>query len=289
MTQRLNDASSKKSILITVDLEDWFQVENLRPCYPHDTWGACELRVEKNTHLLLDLFDRHNIQATFFVLGWIAEHCPELIRNIQSRGHEIASHGYRHQLCSELHQSALYEDLHHSKILLEEIIRKPVLGYRAPNFSITKELVDALGDLGFKYDSSYNSFGLNRRHGRADGLFSLSSNNHLVAKNELMELPMSNLTSAGHTIPWSGGGYFRFWPSTLFHAGVSRILKHDDNYMFYCHPWEIDAAQPRANGIGALSRFRHYFNLDQTLNRLDRFFTRFKGNNFVSCSQYLKL
>jgi polysaccharide deacetylase family protein (PEP-CTERM system associated) len=288
MIQRPNDASSK-TILITVDLEDWFQVENLRPAHPHETWGSCELRVDANTQKLLDLFDRHHVQATFFVLGWPAERCPELIRNIEAHGHEIASHGYNHQLCSDLSQSDLRGDIQRSKALLENIIGKPVLGYRAPNFSITNELVDILSDLGFKYDSSYNSFGLNKRHGRADGLFNLSSNNHLVTKNGLMELPMSNLTLAGRIMPWSGGGYFRFWPSTLFHAGVSRILKHDGRYMFYCHPWEIDAGQPRANGIGALNRFRHYLNLDQTLNRLDRFFTAFVDCNFVSCSNYLKL
>jgi polysaccharide deacetylase family protein (PEP-CTERM system associated) len=288
MTQRTKDASSK-TILITVDLEDWFQVENLRSCFPLPTWNSHELRVEKNTYALLDLFDRHNIQATFFVLGWLAEKFPNLINDIQLQGHEIASHGYNHQICSDLPEPALREDIHRSKIILEDITGKPVLGYRAPNFSITEELVGILGDLDFKYDSSYNSFALNKRHGRAGGLFTLSTNNHLVTKNGLMELPMSNLNVAGRIIPWSGGGFFRFWPSTIFHFGVNRMLKHDDCYIFYCHPWEIDAAQPRAIGIGALSRFRHYLNLDKTLDRLDGFFTRFQGNQFVSCSNYLKL
>jgi hypothetical protein len=111
----------------------------------------------------------------------------------------------------------------------------------------------------------------------------------LTAKNSIVELPMSNLTIAGRTIPWSGGGYFRFWPSTIFHSGISHILKNNSYYMFYCHPWEIDPSQPRANGIGALSRFRHYLNLDKTLDRLDHFFTSFKENSFLSCSDYLKL
>jgi polysaccharide deacetylase family protein (PEP-CTERM system associated) len=285
----MNPSKSMKTILITVDLEDWFQVENLRPAHPHTSWDSRELRVEANTHKLLDLFDQHNVRATFFVLGWLADKCPELIKEVSQREHEIASHGYNHQLCSELPRSALQEDILRSKTVLENITAKPVVGYRAPNFSLTNDLIDILGNLGFKYDSSYNNFGLNKRHGKADGLFNLSSNNHLVTKNGIMELPMSNLALAGRVIPWSGGGYFRFWPSALFHSGVSRILKHDDNYMFYCHPWEVDPDQPRVSSIGALSRFRHYLNLDQTLNRLDRFFTRFHGGNFISCSNYLKL
>jgi polysaccharide deacetylase family protein (PEP-CTERM system associated) len=289
MTQQPNDASSKKPILITVDLEDWFQVENLRLCYPHKTWNSCELRVEKNTQVLLDLFDLHSVQATFFVLGWLSEKCPNLIKDIQRRGHEIASHGYNHHLCSDLPPSTLREDIHRSKTLLEDIAGTSVAGYRAPSFSVTADVIDILADLGFIYDSSYNSFGLNKRHGKAKELFSLSSNGQTCAENKLIELPVSNLTIAGHAIPWSGGGYFRFWPSAMFYAGVKHIVKNNNYYMFYCHPWEVDDGQPRVAGIGALNRFRHYLNLDKTLDRLDHFFTEFKGNQFLSCANYLKL
>lgn len=281
---------SPKTILITVDIEDWFQVENLRHCYPHKTWGSCELRVEKNVNVLLDLFDRHRVQATFFVLGWLSEKCPNLVKDIQGQGHEIASHGYNHHLCSELSPSALREDIHRSKILLEDITGTSVLGYRAPSFSITTDLIDILAELGFAYDSSYNSFGWNKRHGRAEGLFSASSaDSRLTTKNTVVELPVSNLTVVGQAIPWSGGGYFRFWPPAMFHAGVKCILKNNSYYMFYCHPWEVDHDQPRVTGIGALNRFRHYLNLDKTLDRLDHFLTKFKGNQFLSCSNYLKV
>lgn len=288
MTLRPNNTSSN-TILITVDLEDWFQVENLRPCFPHEKWDSCELRIESNTHKLLDLFDQHNIRATFFVLGWIAEKCPDLVKSIHHQGHEIASHGYIHTLCSDLSPSVLREGIYHSKALLEDISGQPISGYRAPSFSLTADLIDILGELGFTYDSSYNSFGLNKRYGRANGLFVLSNNNQLTANNGIIEIPMSNLHIAGKTIPWSGGGYFRFWPSTVFHRGVKHILKNDGYYMFYCHPWEVDDGQPRISEIGVLSRFRHYLNLDKTLSRLDRFFTSFKGNSFLSCNDYLKL
>lgn len=286
---KLNDPSNSKTILISVDLEDWFQVENLRPSFPLSTWDSRELRVEKNTRVLFDLFDRHNVQATFFILGWIAAKCPDIIRNIHQRGHEVASHGYSHQLCSNISRQALREDIHRSKTILEGITGQQIMGYRAPNFSITKELIDVLGDFGFKYDSSYNSFALNKRHGKGNGLFSVSSKGHISANNGIIELPMSNLNITGQAIPWSGGGYFRFWPSTIFHSGVSHILKNDDHYMFYCHPWEFDPDQPRANSIGALSRFRHYLNLDKTLNRLDLFLSTFREHQFVSCSRYLNL
>jgi polysaccharide deacetylase family protein (PEP-CTERM system associated) len=284
-----NPSKLTKTILITVDLEDWFQVENLRPSFPHSTWDSCEIRVEASTHKLLDLFDHHHIQATFFALGWLADKCSGLIKELHQRGHEIASHGYNHQLCSELSVFALREDIHKSKVALENIIGKPVLGYRAPNFSITKELINVLGELGFAYDSSYNSFGLNKRHGKANGLFAVSTDKHLTATNGIAELPMSNLTFVGRTIPWSGGGYFRFWPSSVFHSGVSRILKNTGSYMFYCHPWEVDPGQPQVSSIGGLSRFRHYLNLGQTLHRLDHFFTAFKDCNFISCSKHLGL
>ena len=149
--------SSLSTILITVDLEDWFQVENLRSSFPHSTWESCEHRLEGPVSALLEVFDRHEVRCTFFVLGWLAERYPELIREIASNGHEIASHGYNHQLCTDLSAQELREDLQKSKILIEGITGKAVAGYRAPSFSITSELVKFLGDLGYNYDSSYNS------------------------------------------------------------------------------------------------------------------------------------
>lgn len=287
MTLRPNNSS--KSILITVDVEDWFQVENLRPAFPIETWDSRELRIEKSTHRLLDLFNRHDVQATFFVLGWIAERLPRLISEIHDRGHEIASHGYNHELCSGLVCAALREDLLRSKNTIEDITGQPILGYRAPSFSVTRDLIETLSELGFRYDSSCNNFAMNKRHGQANGFFLTSQGDQLVAKNGIVELPISNLSIGGQTIPWGGGGYFRLYPSSVFASGVAHILKNRGYYNFYCHPWEVDPEQPRANGIGALSRFRHYLNLDKTLIRLDRFLERFKDCNFITCSKYLGL
>lgn len=284
-----NQSKSTKSILITVDVENWFQVENLRPAFPIETWDSRELRIEESTHNLLNLFARHGIHATFFVLGWIADRLPHLVAEIQKFGHEIASHGYNHELCSGPVYTTLCDDLLRSKTLLEDISGRPVVGYRAPSFSVTHDLIDTLGELGFRYDSSYNNFTMNKRYGQVKSFFQQGNDGYLVAKNGIAELPISNLTLGGQTIPWGGGGYFRLYPPSVFFSGVSRILKDMDYYNFYCHPWEFDPDQPSASGIGVLSRFRHYLNLDKTLNRLDRFLHRFKDCNFVTCSQYLDL
>jgi polysaccharide deacetylase family protein (PEP-CTERM system associated) len=276
-----------KAVMVTVDLEDWFQVENLRPLFPPGTWDSCELRVERNVHMLLELFDACHVEATFFVLGWVAERCRGLVREVARAGHEIASHGYSHRLCRDLTDTALRGDIEMSRSVLGDITGEVPAGYRAPNFSITKELTDILAELGFAYDSSYNSFGLNNRYGRAEGL-RWGADGHLVADSGIVELPVSNLTVMGRTVPWAGGGYFRLWPMALFECGVARILQREGKYVFYCHPWEVDPEQPRqTSGIGWVSAFRHYLNLDRTLDRLKHFLFTFRENRFISCSRYL--
>ncbi|DAC71921.1 MAG TPA: polysaccharide deacetylase [Thermoplasmata archaeon] len=283
-----NNRKENNVILITVDLEDWFQVENLRLAYPFCVWDACEIRIERNTRELLDIFDDRGVQATFFVLGWMAERCRGLVKEISERGHEIASHGYKHQLCSALSKEVLREDVCRSKALLEDIVGRPVFGYRAPSFSITEHLVEVLGDAGYFYDSSYNSFALNKRYGRANSLFHSCNSNLMISDNGIIELPVSNLEIGGQTIPWGGGGYFRFWPPRLYSWGVTKILHERKLYLFYCHPWEIDPEQPQARQLGWLGRFRHYVNLDKTLKRLEQFLERFHQNSFISCQNYLR-
>lgn len=276
------------TILFTVDLEDWFQVENLRPVFPLSTWDSCESRIERNTYPLLDLFDKHGISVTFFVLGLIAERFPRLVREIQSQGHEIASHGYDHRLCTDLSASNLRTDLHRSKRLLEDVIGQEVLGYRAPGFSITPELVYILDESGYKYDSSYNNFDFNKRYGKSNGQFRARGPHCLIADNGIVEIPLSNLRVGSRNLSWSGGGFFRFYPTALFEAGVAKILASKGTYVFYCHPWEIDPDQPRIrNTIDRVNRFRHYCNLHKTLDRIDHFLTRFRHCQFLTCSDYV--
>ncbi len=171
------------NILLTIDVEDWFQVENFKTWIPFSSWPTRELRVEKNTHRLLDLFDTIKLQpsatsyepgcsgnpkATFFILGWIAERLPNLVREIHARGHEVASHGYYHNRCDEQSFDELKKDMNDSKKFLEDMIGSPVFGYRAPSFSINNEVLKIIEDCGYLYDSSYNSFSMHSRYGHVD-------------------------------------------------------------------------------------------------------------------------
>ena len=262
------------SILLTIDVEDYFQVENLRPFFPLPNWNSCDLRIEANTSRLLELFDYHNVKATFFVVGWIAERCSRLVREIRDRGHEVASHGYHHQVTSELSEAQLRDDLYRSKALLEDITGGPVIGYRAPNFSLSEEVWRLLSELGYRYDSSLNPF---------KGASNVNSQSSSV-----YEMPVSNLRIWAWWIPLGGGGYFRLWPRPWFEMGVARTLRSEGRYVFYIHPWEIDAEQPRTGKVRGFRQFKHYLNLDKTLDRLDHFLQRFKSYPFLSCKEYLQ-
>jgi polysaccharide deacetylase family protein (PEP-CTERM system associated) len=189
-------------------------------------------------------------------------------------------------LCFGLTTQELREDLLRSKSILEDLTGQAVWGYRAPSFSITDGVVETMGELGYRYDASHNSFSIDKRHGQPNGL-RVDSGREWAFANGILELPVSNLVLRGQSIPWGGGGYFRFWPSRLFHWGVKRILRTDGRYVFYCHPWEIDAGQPRVKEVGFLHRYRHYKNIGGTLKRLDHFLTEFRHHGLVSCRDYL--
>ncbi|HYA41287.1 MAG TPA: DUF3473 domain-containing protein [Syntrophobacteraceae bacterium] len=288
-----------KSILLTFDVEDWFQVENLKKCIPFSSWPRCELRVEKSTRRLLDCLDRAfngrddsaastcgPPKATFFVLGWLARQLPNLVREIAARGHEIASHGLYHNLCSQCSIEDLRVDLSESKKILEDIIGSEVHGYRAPSFSIMPEALKLIEECGYTYDSSYNSFSAHKRYGRID----LVQNAHGIANHvlpSLYELPISNLKIGKYTIPMGGGGYFRFMPIWLFKKAVGSIISKQGAYLFYMHPWEIDPEQPRVKGLPFSFRFRHYMNLDVTASKLCDFLRAFSGCRFLTCRGYI--
>jgi polysaccharide deacetylase family protein (PEP-CTERM system associated) len=274
------------TILLTVDVEDWFQVENLRPLYPLEKWDSCDCRVRVNTERILDLLDEYHAKATFFVLGWIAERFPELITDIHKRGHEIASHGYMHSLCSNISEKKLADFLYRSKAILEDIVGEKVIGYRAASFSITESLMELLSETGYQYDSSYNSFSLNRRYGKYNGRWYDTDKGKITAKG-VFELPVSNLKCGLLHLPWSGGGYFRILPTTLFERGVASILRKESRYIFYMHPWEIDPGQPRVKKINLTNRFRHYVNLHKTMDRFRHMLSSFNYCRFSTCKDYL--
>jgi polysaccharide deacetylase family protein (PEP-CTERM system associated) len=284
-------------VLLTIDVEDWFQVENFKSVIPFSTWKDRDLRVERNTHRLLDLFDSDNPtprssnppKTTFFVLGWIARSLPHLVREIHSRGHEVASHGFAHELCTNQHPDKLKADLMDSKALLEDIVGEAVAGYRAPSFSINRDVLKTIEACGFQYDSSYNSFGLHGRYGKVDFSGCEKAGIAYILSDSFHELPVSNFRIRNHVAPLSGGGYFRLMPFPLFKLGIKRILAETSAYLFYMHPWEIDPKQPRVEGIPRSFQFRHYVNLDKTLSRLSRLLTDFNDCRFIPLRDYLKI
>ncbi|VFQ44433.1 DUF3473 domain-containing protein [Desulfoluna butyratoxydans] len=276
--------------LLTVDVEDWFQVENFKPWIPFDSWGSRELRVVDNTLRLMDSLEAlggsQPVKITFFVLGWVAARCPELIREMDARGHEVASHGYNHQLVPTCADDELTEDLVASRQCLEDILGKPVAGYRAPSFSIEPRLIRILAECGYRYDASYNSYGGNARYGSFDDMPPPDRGVARLA-NGLYELPVSNLSVAGRTVPWGGGGFFRLIPKGLYIRGVKAEAARDGVFHFYLHPWEIDPHQPRVRQASPMFKFRHYLNLGHCLAKLTYLLKRLDGFVFSTCSEHL--
>ena len=275
------------SMLITIDVEDWFQVENFKKLVSYDSWDSYALRVEQNTYRLLDLLE--NRPSTFFCMGWVAKRLPDMIREIHRRGHEVASHGYKHDLCNLMSYDDLKQDLTDSKSLLEEIIGAPVIGYRAPSFSINADILKLIEDCGYGYDSSFNSFAMHGRYGHLDLSGYDTQGIAVKISDGFYELPVSNLTIGKRILPWAGGGYFRLIPFPVFKQGVKIILRRDNAYLFYMHPWEIDPDQPRSEYLPLFYKFRHYTNLDKTHLKLSAMFEYFNQNQFLSCSAYLQM
>lgn len=262
---------------LTVDVEDYFHVAALAPSIDRKSWDSRESRVVSNTSRLLDMFGEHDVQATFFVLGWVAERHPELVRNIASRGHEVACHGYSHQLVYKQSPSEFHEETRRAKHLLEDIIGVSVDGYRAASYSIVRDslwALDSLVELGFTYDSSI--FPVHHdRYGIPDAR---REPHHMVTpgNGSIVEWPMSTAIAFGMKLPVAGGGYFRLLPYWLSKWGLASINERESRpFIFYLHPWEIDPAQPRVR-VGRLSRFRHYTNLDKCEQRLRRLLAEFR-------------
>jgi polysaccharide deacetylase family protein (PEP-CTERM system associated) len=367
--------------IFTIDVEDWFQVENLRPWNPIADWDSRELRVERNVHRLLDLFDSFTphpapctvhrapsyskdnpvgssfvpepctvrrapiiessekstfhhrpstwgpvdpvnpvepsfsraprtvhpvpfIHTTFFVLGWLAERLPHLVREIAARGHEVASHGSSHRMCRPLSDEELRNELGDSKRLLEDITGAEVAGFRAPNFSVDDRVLDLVRECGYQYDSSYNSFSLHGRYGKITLNGQPRAGIAYELSDSFFELPVSNLNmenligarctvhgtrkNSRYVLPWSGGAYFRLMPLGVFQRGVRAILDRDGAYVFYMHPWEIDAEQPRVGQASPAARFKHYTNLEKTMAKLRGMMDTFTDCRFVGCGEYIR-
>jgi len=265
---RLGEAGVRNAL--TIDVEDYFHVAALAAAIDRRDWERCERRVERNTRRLLELLDEHGLQATFFVLGWVAERYPGLVRELAAAGHEIASHGYSHQLVYRQTPAEFRQETRHSKALLEDQVQRPVVGYRAASYSITRDSVwalDILAELGFVWDSSIFPV----RHDRY-GIPAAPRWPHRLrtpAGHALVEFPLSTWSLGGFRLPIAGGGYFRLYPYPLSRTGLASINRQGRPFIFYLHPWEIDPEQPRVK-TSWLSSFRHYHNLERCEERLRR-------------------
>jgi polysaccharide deacetylase family protein (PEP-CTERM system associated) len=254
----------------TVDVEDYFQVSAFEGVVDRAHWNDIPTRVEDNTRRVLDLLERHGTKATCFVLGWVGERHPNLVREIARRGHTVACHGYSHRLIYDQSRAEFAEETRRAKDVLEQLVGRPVRGYRAASYSITRRslwALDTLIELGFEYDSSVFPV----RHDRY-GIPDAPRFPHVIerAGGTIVEFPISTLNLAGYHLPVGGGGYFRIFPFWLSASAIAH-LNHRENQpaMFYIHPWEVDPAQPRV-AAGLLSRFRHYRHLAECEGRLDR-------------------
>jgi polysaccharide deacetylase family protein (PEP-CTERM system associated) len=260
---------------LTVDVEDYFQVSAFAPYIARGEWEQRECRVERNVERILAMLaDSGDVKATFFTLGWIAERYPQMVRTIVAAGHELASHGYAHERASELSEAAFDADVRRAKAVLEDIAGVAVLGYRAPSFSIGMGNLWAFERLeraGYRYSSSVYPI----RHDHY-GMPEAPRFAHSVGGG-LIEIPATTLRLFERNFPSSGGGYFRLLPYAVSRWMLRRVNATErQSAIFYFHPWEIDAEQPRVAGIDARTRFRHYLNLERTEGRLRQLLRDFR-------------
>jgi polysaccharide deacetylase family protein (PEP-CTERM system associated) len=267
---------------MSVDVEDYFHVSAFDAVVSRAGWDGFESRIVANTDRLLDLFDRSGVRSTFFVLGWVADRFPSLVRRIASAGHEIASHGYHHQLAYTLTPHQFREDVHSAKIALENTIGAPVLGFRAPSYSIiTSSLwaLDVLIEEGYVYDTSIFPI-----HHDRYGIPDAQRHRHVLQRRagSLIEVPASTVRLGGINFPIGGGGYFRLLPYGWTRWGIRRVNTVERQpVVFYLHPWEIDPDQPRLD-VKSTTRVRHYTGLGSTMERLSRLLAEFRFDSIAS-------
>ncbi len=271
---------------LTFDVEDYFQVAALADSFNPSKWDDIPRRVVGNTQALYEMLARHDIKATFFFLGWVVDRHPSLVREAARAGHEVACHGYSHQLIYRQSREVFREETRRAKGLIEDALGAPVLGYRAASYSITREslwALDELIDAGFQYDSSIFPV-----HHDRYGIPDAPREPHRVRSpqgRELVEFPPSTVLWAGRKLPVAGGGYFRIFPYALTRWAVRRVNAEGLPFNFYLHPWEIDPGQPRVK-TSLLSRFRHYTNLDVCQRRLEDLISRFE---FTTMAEVLRI
>lgn len=279
--------------VVSVDVEDYFHAEIFSDAVQRSDWDRFPTRVESNTKRLLELFSRCNVQATFFIVGWVAEKFPHLVREIAALGHELACHSYWHRLIYRLKPEDFREDTHRAKSIIEQVAGQPIYGYRAPTYSIVDAslwALDVLVELGFTYDSSiypirHDRYGM---PGAPRAPFRIRT-----ASGSLIEYPLTTFRFAGHRFPVGGGGYLRLLPTWYTSMGIKRAHNDGLPIITYIHPWEIDPEQPRLP-IKFSSTLRHYLNLSRTYDRLAAMlrketFTSFRESHLAENAEEINL
>lgn len=256
---------SKLTNAMTVDVEDYFQVSAFENIISRDSWDEMPVRVEKNTHHVMDIFSENDVKATFFMLGWVADRYPGLVERICKDGHELASHGYAHLRVTSQTRAEFREDIGRTKGMLEDMSGSEVKGYRAPSYSIGKANLwahEEIQDAGYQYSSSVYPV-----HHDLYG-FPEAPRYMFKCREQLLEIPISTLPVGKRNIPIGGGGYFRLFPYSFSRWAINRVNEREEkSTLFYFHPWEIDPEQPKQQA-GFKSRFRHYLNLTRMEARL---------------------
>jgi polysaccharide deacetylase family protein (PEP-CTERM system associated) len=272
----VTDLSDRGANALTVDVEDYFQVEAFAKFVDRSDWDRLECRVERNVDRILEIFADAGVHGTFFTLGWVAERYPQMVRRIVANGHELASHGLQHYRADSQSHDEFLADVTGAKHLLEDVGGASVKGYRAASFSITKRnlwALDALARAGYRYSSSIYPI----RH----DLYGIPDAPRFafypLAERDFMEIPVTSVRRFGVNWPCGGGGYFRLFPYGFSAHNLRHVGKHDRQpCMFYFHPWEIDPGQPRIPGASRKARFRHYTNIGRMQDRLKRLLRDFK-------------
>lgn len=276
--------------VLSIDVEDYFQVSGMEAVVSRDDWETYPSRVEQNTQKVLEILGRNDVKTTFFILGWIAERHRQLIKQIADLGHEIACHGYHHRLVYKMTTGEFVSDIKQTIELLEDITGRKVYGYRAPSFSLNANDIDRfemMAELGLKYDTSL--FPIRHfRYGKAGPIplepFDIKKGDRVIMK----EFPMTVVNFLGKRIPAGGGGYFRLYPNFFIRRNFKKVNAEGRPVMIYLHPWELDPDQPRIKGIGFGNTFRHYLNLSKTQSKLEMVLQEFEFSPFVELLKALE-
>ena len=272
---------SDLSNILSFDIEDWFHPEIFAGRYSMSSWSNLESRVRRDTDIILNFLSRKGLKSTFFVLGWVAEQFPDLVRDAASAGHEIASHGYSHSMVTKMTPEEFRGDLRRSLEVLNSLSDHPVVGFRAPTFSITRESSDwalpIMFEEGIRFDSSVFPI-----HHDRYGIPDAPRDPYVIYERngeEIWEYPMTTVRLGRYNLPCSGGGYFRLYRFRLSLKLMKTCQREGRPIIFYAHPWEFDTGLPKVE-LGLLGRIRHYRGIDRFLERLDHITNLFPFTSF---------